>query len=241
MSNLGIIYKRELRAYFSSPIAYIFIVIFLLLTGITFMLPFFVIAKASMRQFFFWTPVIMLLFVPPITMRLWAEEKKLGTIELLMTLPMSSWQIVLGKYFASLTFYIVALAGTFTIPLMLFMLGSPDPGPIVSGYLGMLLGGAFFLAMGIFVSGLFQDQIVAFIVTLFLCSVFCLAGWGYFPTLLDNFQPGLGGFAYQYIGVTRHFDDIGRGVIAISDMLYFLSFTVLFLYLNVYSLEGRKY
>ncbi len=241
MKNLLTIYKRELHAYFTSPIAYIFIIIFLLLCGTTFMLPFFVIGRASMRGFFFWTPVIMLLFIPPITMRLWSEEKKQGTIELLMTLPMTTWEIVLGKYLASLTFFGAALAGTFTIPVMLYALGAPDAGAIFAGYLGMFLGGALFLSIGIFVSGLFRDQIVAFIVTLAVCAVLCLAGWNFFPTLLDNFHPGLGEFCYNHVGLTRHFDDIGRGVVALSDVLKFLSFTALFLYLNVYSLEGRKY
>ncbi len=241
MKNIFIIYKRELSTYFSSPIAYIFIIIFLLLCGITFMLPFFVIGKATMRSFFNWTPVIMLLFIPPITMRLWAEENKLGTIELLMTLPIKTSEIVLGKFFASFTFFLIALAGTLTIPIMLFILGTPDSGPILSGYIGMILGGGLFLSIGIFVSGLFKDQIIAFIVTIFFCSILCLSGWGFFPTLLDNFHNGLGQFAYQHIGLTRHFEDIGRGVISITDLFYFLSFTVLFLYLNIYSLEGRKY
>jgi ABC-type transport system involved in multi-copper enzyme maturation permease subunit len=241
MKNVLIIFKRELSTYFASPIAYIFIIIFLLLCGTTFMLPFFVIGKVSMRQFFYWTPIVMLLFIPPITMGLWAEEKKLGTLELLMTLPMENWQIVMGKYLAAFSFFLIALSGTLTIPIMLLFLGKPDFGPIISGYLGMILGGALFLSIGIFISGLFKDQIIAFIVTLFITAVLCLAGWGFFPTLLDNFHNGLGEFAYQYIGLTRHFDDIGRGVVAIPDLFYFLSFTVLFLYLNVLSLEGRKY
>lgn len=241
MKNILTIYRRELSAYFTSPIAYIFIIIFLLLVGVTFMLPFFVIGRASMRGFFYWTPVIMLLFIPPITMRLWAEEKKQGTIELLMTLPMSTFEIVMGKYLASFSFFLAALAGTFPIPVMLYALGTPDTGAMVAGYLGMALGGALFLAIGIFLSGLFRDQIIAFIVTLFVCAVLCLAGWNFFPTLLDNFHPGLGEFCYQHVGLTRHFDDIGRGVVALSDILYFLSFTALFLYLNVASLEGRKY
>jgi len=174
-------------------------------------------------------------------MRLWAEENKLGTIELLMTLPMKTSEIVLGKFFASFTFFLVALGGTLTIPIMLYSLGKPDTGPILSGYLGMVLGGALFLSIGIFISGLFKDQIVAFIVTLFICSILCLSGWGFFPSLLDNLHPGLGEFAYQHIGLTRHFEDIGRGVISISDIYYFISFTILFLYMNVYSLTGRKY
>lgn len=241
MKNVLTVFKREWSAYITSPIAYVFIVIFLLLCGVTFMLPFFVIGRASMRGFFYWTPVIMLLFIPPITMRLWAEERKQGTLELLMTLPMSTWEIVMGKYLASLAFFATALVGTVTIPIMLFALGVPDTGAIVTGYLGMLLGGMLFLAIGIFISGLFRDQIVAFIVTLFICAVLCLAGWNFFPTLLDNFHAGLGDFCYEHVGLTRHFDDIGRGVVALSDLLYFLSFTVLFLYLNVASLEGRKY
>ena len=145
MKNMFIIYKRELSTYFSSPIAYVFIIIFLLLCGTTFMLPFFVLGKASMRSFFTWTPIIMLLFIPPITMRLWAEERKHGTIEFLLTLPMKSWHIMMGTYFASLIFYIVSLLCSLPIPVMLAFLGSPDWGQIISGYIGAFFLGGFFL------------------------------------------------------------------------------------------------
>lgn len=241
MRNVGIIFGREFRAYFDSSIAYIFMIVFLLLTAGLFMTTFFLAGTADMRGFFGNLPLFNLFFLPAVTMRLWAEEKRIGTMELLMTLPMKPWEIVMGKYLAALAFYAIALAGTLTIPLTLAMVGDPDMGAIFAGYLGSLLLGAFYLAVGIFVSGLFKDQIAAFVVGLMFCLFFFFAGTQIVVATTDGWIPGLGSFLENYVGISSHFEGIQRGVVDTHNLLYFLSMSVLFLVLNTLSLEGRRY
>ncbi len=244
MRDVGVIFRREMGAYFHSPIAYIFIIVFLMLTAGFYTNGFFLTGIADMRDFFGTLPLFLLFFIPALTMRLWAEDQRLGTFELLMTLPMKPASIVLGKYFASLAFYGIALAGTLTIPLSLFWIGSPDGGAIFCGYLGALLLGALFLAVGIFISGLFRDQIAAFVLALLACSFFVLAGTPFFVAILDGWIPwfgGLGSLVGNAFSVTTHFEGIQRGVIGLSDVIFFLSFSAVFLVLNTVSLEGRKY
>lgn len=242
MKDIAIIFRREFQSYFYSPIAYVFSIIFILLNSGLYMFHFFFFGNADMRAFFSTLPMILgLIFIPAISMRLWSEENKLGTIELLLTLPMKTEHIVLGKYLASLVFYLIALAGTLVIPIVLLFLGRPDIGPIFGGYFGAILLGAFFLALGIFISGFFSDQIVSLIITSLSCGFFIFIGWQYVPMVLDGWIPGLGQFLHNYVGVTRHFADIERGVIDIRSIIYFLSFTALFLYLNAKALERRKY
>lgn len=242
MTDMMIIFRREFKAYFYSPIAYVFGVIFILLNSGIYMFHFFFYGNASMREFFSILPITLsLIFIPAISMRLWSEEKKLGTIELLLTLPMKPSDVVLGKFLASFLFYLVALAGTLVIPIMLFLVGSPDIGPIIGGYFGAILLGAFFLSLGIFISGFFSDQIVSLIITSLSCGLLALIGWQYVPMVIDGWIDGLGNFLYSYIGVTRHFNDIERGVIDLRNIVYFLSFTALFLILNIKYLDGRKY
>jgi len=242
VKDIAVIFRREFRAYFYSPIAYVFSIIFIILNGGLYMFHFFLLGNADMRSFFAVLPLILgLIFIPAISMRLWSEENKLGTVELLLTLPMRTEHIVLGKFFASFVFYLIALAGTLTIPLLLLILGNPDMGPVVGGYFGAVLIGAFFLSIGIFISGFFSDQIVSLIITSLACGFIVLIGWGYVPMVLDGWIPGLGTFLYDYVGVTRHFNDIERGVIDIRSIVYFMSFSALFLYLNAKALERRKY
>lgn len=242
MKDIGIIFRREFRAYFYSPIAYVFSVIFILLNSGIYMFTFFFYGNADMREFFSALPLTLgLIFIPAISMRLWSEEHKLGTVELLLTLPMKTEHIVLGKFLASFVFYLVALSGTLVIPILLVILGKPDFGPIIGGYFGAILLGAFYLAVGIFISGFFSDQIVSLIITSLSCGFLALIGWQFVPMVIDGWIPGLGEFLYQYVGVTRHFNDIERGVIDLKSIIYFLSFTALFLYLNAKSLERRKF
>ncbi|GJM45544.1 MAG: hypothetical protein DHS20C21_23860 [Gemmatimonadota bacterium] len=241
MRDIGVIFRREMGAYFHSPIAYIFIIVFLLLTAGFYTNGFFLSGVADMRDFFGTLPLYLLFFVPALTMRLWAEEQRLGTFELLMTLPMKPVSIVLGKYFASLAFYGIALACTLTIPLSLAWIGDPDTGAIVAGYLGALLLGGLFLSVGIFVSGLFRDQIAAFVLTLLACALFVLAGTQFFVAVLDGWIAGFGSFLSRSFAVAGHFEGIQRGVIAIDDVMFFVSFSIVFLFLNTVSLESRKY
>lgn len=242
MRDIGIIFRREFRTYFYSPIAYVFSIIFIILNSGLYMFHFFFFGNADMRAFFSSLPLTLgLIFIPAVSMRLWSEEHKLGTVELLLTLPMKVEHMVIGKFLASFLFYLVALAGTIVIPILLVILGKPDFGPIIGGYFGAVLLGAFFLAVGIFISSFFADQIVSLIITSLACGFLALIGWQYVPMVIDGWIPGLGEFLYSYVGVTRHFNDIERGVIDVKSIIYFLSFTALFLYLNAKSLERRKY
>lgn len=241
MRDIGVIFRREFGSYFNSPIAYIFIIVFLLLTSGFYVNGFFFSGTADMRDFFGSLPLFLIFFIPAVTMRLWAEDQRQGTFELLMTLPMKPLHIVLGKYLAGLAFYGIALLSTLTIPITLAWLGDPDIGAIFCGYVGAALLGALYLAIGIFVSGLFKDQIAAFILTLLLCFFFFLIGQPFFAVLLDGWLPGVGTFLQEGFGVLRHFEGIQRGVIGVENVVYFVTFSVAFLALNTLSLEGRKY
>ena len=167
MSNVWTIARKEFAAYFNSPIAYIVIVLFLVVTSVLFFFPqgFFVIGQASLRAFFSLLPWTLVFFIPPITMRLFAEEKKLGTIEVLMTLPVRDHEAVLGKFLGAYGFVLAMLAFTLSLPLTVAWLGDPDPGPILGGYVGALLLAASYVAIGLFVSSLTENQIIAFIVS----------------------------------------------------------------------------
>ncbi len=241
MRNAMVIARREFAAYFNSPIAYIFIIVFLLLTGLMFMLNFFLVGQADMRAYFGTLPLLLTFFVPAISMRLWAEDQRQGTFELLMTLPMQAAEVMLGKYLAALAFFAITLAGSLPIPIMLNVLGNPDNGVLASGYVGALLMGALYLSVGIFTSGLMRDQISAFILGVMACLIMWLLGQTFVATVFDGWIDGLGHMLQQYLGMTSHFQPMLRGVIALGDLIYFLALTALFLLLNAFWLEGRKY
>jgi ABC-2 type transport system permease protein len=238
--NIRIIFNREFRSYFDSPIAYIFLIVYLALTVGWYMMTFFLAGAADMRAFFGNLPLFNLFFLPAITMRLWAEERRIGTLELLMTLPMKSRDLVIGKYLAALAFYAIALVGTITLPIMLSMLGNPDLGAVVAGYVGSLLMGAFYLAVGIFISGLFRDQIAAFVVSLVLCFFFFIVGSDMVAATIDGWFSGLGSFLKDFVGISVHYDDIQRGILDTHSMFYFVSMSILFLILNALFMEGRR-
>lgn len=240
MRNLWTIFRRELAAYFTSAIGYMFMIVFLILSVGLFITPFFTMLNADMRAFFATVPVILCIFLPAVTMRLWAEERKQNTWEMLLTFPMRPHELVLGKFCASLMFFLTTLAGTLTIPLMLVWLGNPDPGPIIGAYLGTILLGSFFLALGLFVSGLCQDQIVAFVVTLLLCFAVFLLGTDFIATYIDAAWPGMGSFLAEVIGLTAHYATLTRGILALGDVLYFLIWTALCLFLNGLFLDIRQ-
>ena len=240
MQNILTITRRELRAYYESAIGYIFIIVFLLVSVGLYISPFFAFPRAEMRQFFSMLPIILCVFIPAVTMRLWAEDRKENTWEMLLTLPMESWELVGGKYLASLIFFGVAMAGTLTIPIMLLALGNPDPGPIIGAYFGTMLLGGFFLAMGIFFSALVSDQIVAFVLTLLGCFSVYLLGTEFITTIIDGIVSGLGSVLSELVGMTGHYNAFGKGVIELSDILYFVVWTLAFLALNVIYIEGRE-
>ncbi len=235
MSGTWAIFKKEFWAYFNSPIAYVFLVIFLLLTTAFYFSYRFLDNYAYMGDFFNWLPAWFVVLVPSVTMRLWAEERKLKTEELLLTLPLRSYQIVFGKYLASLALILIALAFTLSVPLTIGWLGNLDPGPVVGGYLGALLMGGAYLAMGLFLSSLTTNQILAFILSLLGCASFLFVG--YLTPLLPEGWVAIA----EYLSVTQHFQSIALGQIDSRDLVYFLSFVIFFLYANIASLEARKW
>ena len=236
MSRTVAIFKREFASYFNSPIAYIYVTVFLGLAGWLFFKGFFLVGEASMRTFFGLLPWLFLFFVPAITMRLWAEEKKVGTMELLMTLPVTDTEAVLGKFLASFAFLLVSLALSVVLAIVVAALGDPDPGEIFGGYLGAILIGAAFLAIGLFVSSLTENQIVAFIISVVAIFVLFILG--------DDFVlmgvPSWIAPVFSFLGLGAHYDSVSRGVIDSRDIIYYLSVVGFFLYLNVKSIQGRK-
>lgn len=237
MKNIKTIFIREFVAYFNAPIAYIFIIVFLAVNSGLFMTSFFLAGTADMRGFFALLPITLIVFIPAVTMRLWAEDSKGGTIALLQSFPITGSQLVLGKFLASFLFYLISLAGTIVIPIMILFLGNPDIGPVFGGYLGAALLGAFYLSVGIFISGLFKDQIIAFILSMVACFMFYMLGTDYIAIVLDGWIGGLGSFLMQSVGTAIHFSSIERGVLDIRDIIYFASYTILFLWLNSVTVE----
>ncbi len=235
------IFRREFGSYFNSPIAYIFIIAFLAFNSVLFMTGFFKSGTADLRNFFGSLPWFLLFFIPAVSMRLWAEDKRLGTFELLMTLPMTASQVMMGKYLAALSFYLVALAGTLPLPIMVMALGNPDVGAMISGYIGAALLGALYLGIGTFTSGLMRDQISAVILGIVACLVVMLLGMEFIASAIDGWFPGFGSFLQTHLGLSGHYNMMMRGVISLGDLTYFLGLTAVFLILNTMWLEGRKY
>ncbi|HEC16088.1 MAG TPA: ABC transporter permease [Sedimenticola sp.] len=241
-SNLWVLFKRELSAYFATPIAYVFIVIFLFLSGIfTFYLGgFFARGQADLLPFFSFHPWLYLFLIPALAMRLWAEERKSGSIELLLTLPVTVSQAVMGKFLAAWAFTAIALSLTFPVWITVNYLGEPDNGVILAGYLGSLLMAGAALAIGASISALTKNQVIAFVVSLVVTLVFILSG---FPLVLDFFS----GWAPQAVvdaiasfSFLTHFDAISKGVIDVRDIIYFLSLTAFWLFANITFLEMKK-
>jgi ABC-type uncharacterized transport system involved in gliding motility auxiliary subunit len=229
-----------LGAYFMSPIGYIFIMVFTTISVGLYITSFFSFPIADMRPYFDNLPIFLCVFIPAVTMRMWAEERKENTWEMLLTFPMKASELVLGKFFAALIFFGLAMVSTVTVPIMLIKLGRPDLGAICGGYFGTLLLGAFFLALGIFFSGFFKDQIVAFVVTLLTCFVFFLLGTTFIASYIDDKVSGLGSLMSSLLGVFRHYSAFTRGVIDVADVVFFVVWTALFLVLNMMYIDGRN-
>ena len=236
------IVRRELAAYFLTPIAYVFIIIFLVLSGIfTFYLGgFFERGQADLEPFFGFHPWLYLLLVPALSMRLWAEERKTGTIELLLTLPVTTTQVVVAKFLAAWAFLVVALALTFPLWITVNVLGDPDNGVIAAAYVGSALMAGSFLSVGACFSALTRNQVIAFILSLVVCLLLNLSG---FPLVLDFFA----GWVPQVVLSTiasmsflTHFEALGRGVIDLRDIIFLVSVLAFFLYANVLFVESKK-
>ena len=241
-NNVRAVLKRELYGYFHTPVAYVFIIIFLFLTGIFcfYLGAFYERGQADLEPFFHFHPWLYLFLIPAISMRLWSEERKTGTIELLMTLPITVTDAVLGKFLAAWCFTAVALALTFPIWITVNYLGDPDNTVILAGYLGSLLMAGGFLAIGSCISALSKSQVIAFVISVVICFLFILSG---FPLVLDFFQ----GWAPQALvdviaslSFLTHFDSINKGVIDLRDLIYYLVLISFWLYANVVVIDARK-
>ncbi len=240
MNNIKAIMRRDLSAYFTSPVGYIFMMVFVTISVGLYITQFFSFPMADMRPYFDNLPLLLCVFMPAVTMRIWAEERKENTWEMLLTFPMEARELVLGKFFAALVFFALTLLSTITVPVMLMSLGKPDMGAIFGGYLGTVLLGGFFLSLGIFFSGFFKDQIVAFAVTLLTCFSFFLVGTGFIASYIDDRVPGLGSLLSDLLGLFGHYSPFTRGVIDLADVVYFLVWTTVFLVLNVMYIDGRN-
>ncbi len=232
---------RELRSYFATPLAYVFIVIFLALMGtFTFYLGgFYERGQADLAPFFNFHPWLYLFLVPAISMRLWAEERKSGTIELLMTLPVTMGQAVLGKFLAAWCFTALALALTFPIWITVNYLGDPDNGVIATAYLGSLFMAGAFLAIGACISAANKNQVVAFIISVVICFLFLLSG---FPLVLDAFSWAPQALIDAVAGLSflTHFNSLSKGVLDLRDVLYFVLVIAIWLYANTIVLNMTK-
>ena len=236
MTNIINIFQKEFRSYFSSPVAYIFIISFLVVTSWLFIRTFFLMDQSNLRPFFSFLPWVFLFLAPAITMRSWAEEKKLGTIEILMTLPVKDWEIVLGKFLSNFIFLVLTVCLTFPLVLTVYMIGNPDMGPIWGGYLGAFLLGGSYLAIGLFASSITENQIVSFIIAIIICFVFQIIGEDF---VLMN-APASIVLVLSYLGLGAHFQSIGRGVIDSRDLIYYISVMGFFLFLNQIAVEQKK-
>jgi ABC-2 type transport system permease protein len=241
MAGLLAVFRREFAAYFATPVATVFIVIFLALSGtLTFTLgQFFPRGSADLTPFFQFVPWLFLFLVPAITMRLWAEERRLGTIELLLTLPLAQWQAVVGKFLAAWAFCAVALALTFPLVITVNILGEPDNGVIAAGYVGCLLVAGAYLAIGAAISALTKNQVIAFVLAVALCFVFAVSGSGIVVEFLSRNLPALSEAA-RAISVTERLNGFSRGVISLSDLVFFASFIGVWLFANTLAVEHRK-
>lgn len=242
MSTMMSVCRRELAAYFNTPLAYVFIVIFLAMTGaVTFYFGgFFERGEADLQPFFAFHPWLYLFLIPAVGMRLWAEERKSGTIEFLMTLPISTAQAVLGKFFAAWVFAGIALALTFPVWITVSYLGNPDHGVIIASYIASWLVAGSFLAIGGCVSALTRNQVIAFVISAAACFAFLMSG---LDLVLGAFREWAPPFVVELIAslsFLTHFDAITKGVIDLRDLIFFLSVMAMFLYANMVVVNLKK-
>ena len=229
-----IIMKRELKAYFTSPVAYIVTALFLIVTGILFYSVFFLYNRAELRQYFSLLPVLLSLFIPALTMRIFAEERRVGSIETLMTLPVTELDVVAGKYLASFLSTLNMLAPTLFYILPTVIFGSPDFGPIVGGYIGAIFLCACFTAIGVFSTSVTKNQIIAFFTAMIICMAL---------TMIDTFLiflPSQIVSFFSYLSASGHFTSISRGIFDTRDLIYFVSLTALFFTATVKVQQNAK-
>ena len=242
LRNIWIIFKRELAAYFATPLATIFLVIFVALTGAFafYVGHFFDRGQADLGSFFGFHPWLYLILVPAIAMRLWAEERKIGTIELLMTLPVSPWEAILGKFFAAWAFIGLALVLTFPMWLTVNYLGNPDNGVVLASYLGSFMMAGAFLAIGSAISALTKNQVIAFIVAAAICFLLVMSG---FELVLNSFRSWAPEFivtAVSSLSFLSHFEDVTKGLVGLPTIIFYLSLIAFALFANRIIIDLKK-
>ncbi|UCG60088.1 MAG: ABC-2 transporter permease [Phycisphaerales bacterium] len=241
MNSFWAVFKRELKSYFTTPLAYVFLVIFLFFSGyLTFKQGFFEAEQADMRPFFMNLPLLFVFMVPSTAMRLWAEERKVGSIELLFTLPVTITQAVLAKFFAAWFFLAIALALTFPMVITVSYLGDPDAGLIITGYLGSFLMAGGFLAIGCFFSAVSKNQVISFVLSVVACAILVFAGMPTTLSYLSTFLPAGLVSAVEGMSFQTHFESIQRGVLQFRDLAYFILLIVGWIAACTVVLDERK-
>ena len=241
MNSFSAVLKRELKSYFTTPVAYVFLVVFLFFAGyMTFKQGFYEARQADLGLFFMNLPLLFIFLVPAAAMRLWAEERKTGSIELLLTLPVTVWQAVLGKFFAAWLFLAIALALTFPMVITVSYLGNPDIGLIITGYLASVLMAGGFLGIGSFFSALSKNQVISFVLSVVACSIFVYVGMPTTMNFLNTLLPAGIVDALAMLSFQSHFESIQRGVVKFSDISYFILMIIAWVYACAIVLEERK-
>lgn len=241
MNSFWAVFKRELKSYFTTPVAYVFLIIFLFFAGyLTFKQGFFEAQQADMRAFFMNLPLLYVFMVPSTAMRLWAEERRVGSIELLFTLPITITQAVLGKFFAAWFFLTIALALTFPMVITVCYLGDPDIGLILTGYLGSFLMAGAFLAIGCFFSAVSKNQVISFVLSVVACAILVFAGMPSTLNYLSNFLPAGMVVAIENMSFQTHFESIQKGVLQFKDLAYFIILIIGWIAASTIILEERK-
>lgn len=242
MLNTWIVARRELSAYFTSPLAYVFIVIFLALAGgLTFFFgQWLERGQADLQVFFIYHPYLYLFLIPAVGMRLWAEERKSGTIEFLLTLPVTTGQIVIGKFLAAWVFAGIALALTFPMWITVNMLGQPDNGVILAAYIGSWLMAGGFLALSACVSALTKNQVIAFVLASALCFVFMMSGVEIIQSFFRAWTPQTFVESISELSFLTNFNEVSQGVIDVRDLVFFLSVIGIALFVNTAIVEAKK-
>jgi ABC-2 type transport system permease protein len=235
MSPALVISRREIRTYFNSAVAYIVVTVFTVLTGYLFFTQLFVEKQAEMRGFFNIMPLLFMFMVPAITMRLLADEKSSGTLELLITMPVRDWEVVVGKFLAAMALLCTAIGLTLVFAITVRGLGPLDRGPAIGGYLGLVLMGGAYVAIGVMASSLTRNSIVAFILSFAICFALYLLG------RLTQFLPQSWQGVVSYLSIDGHFENIGRGVIDTRDVVYYFSVIAVGLLIATLSLESRRW
>jgi ABC-2 type transport system permease protein len=234
LTHIRAIFKREFFGYFGSPVAYVFIVIFLMLIGFfTFYISnYFEMGQADLRPFFQWHPWVFLFLIPAVAMRLWAEERRMGTIELILTFPVTVWEVILGKFLAAWAFIGIALLLTFPMVITVAYLGNPDMGAVLCGYVGSLLMAGAFLSVGTMTSSLTRSQVISFVIAIVICLFFILAGYPPVTSVLSGWAPVWLVTFISELSFLTHFLSMERGVLDLRDIIYYVSVISFMLYIN---------